>query len=197
MEEPEEWTAARKCLSPVLFNIYTNDHPLPMDCNRFIYVAGLCITTQHSDFQHVEHTLELALDEMAIYYSSNHLKPHPAKTQICWFHLRNSDAIRKLSVTWNGLELDHYPNPICLGVTLDNHRLFKGYHNTLLLCTGGDSPYAETLPATQIDVSKKMTRYTHSMANALPSTSFHPETASLTQQKHLTPQSKMLVPHCR
>ena len=48
-----------------------------------------------------------------------------------------------------------------------------------------------------------MTRDTHSMANALPSTGLHPETAFLTQQKHLTPQNKMtrdtlyhIVPHC-
>ena len=56
--------------------------------------------------------------------------------------------------------------------------------------------YAERLPATQIAASKKKTRDTHSMANALPSTRFHPETAFLTQQKHLPPQNKMLVPHC-
>ena len=35
-----------------------------------------------------------------------------------------------------------------------------------------------------------MTRDTHSMANALPSTGLHPETAFLTQQKHLTPKKK-------
>ena len=34
------------------------------------------------------------------------------------------------------------------------------------------------------------------MANALPSTGFHPDTALLAQQKYLTPQNKMLVPHC-
>ena len=113
-------------LAPLLFNIYTNDQPLPTDCSRFIYAANdLCITTQQSDCQHVEQTLELALDEMSIYYSSNHLKPNPAKTQICCFHLRNRDAKRKLDVTWNGLELNHYPNPIYLGVTLDRTLSFK------------------------------------------------------------------------
>ena len=115
-------------LAPLLFNIYTSDQPLPTDCSRFIYADDLCITTQQSDFQqqsHVEQTLELALDEMAIYYSSNHLKPNPAKTQICCFHLRNRGAKRKLDVTWNGLELDHYPNPIYLEVTLDRTLSFK------------------------------------------------------------------------
>ena len=112
-------------LAPLLFNIYTNDQPLPTDCSRLIYTDDICITTQQSDFQHVEQTLELALDEMSIHYSSNHLKPNPAKTQICCFHLRNRDAKRKLDVTWNGLELDHYPNPIYLGVTLDRTLSFK------------------------------------------------------------------------
>ena len=107
-------------LAPLLFNIYTNDQPLPTDCSRFIYADDLCITTQQSDFQHVEQTLELALDEMSIYYSSK-----PANTHICCFHLRNRDAKRKLDVTWNGLELDHYPNPIYLGVTLDRTLSFK------------------------------------------------------------------------
>ena len=78
--------------------------------------------------------------------------------------------------------------------------LIKGYPNTLLVYTGGDSPppptYGERLPPTQIAASKKMTRDTHSMANALPSTGLLPETAFLTQQKHLTPQNKMLVPYC-
>ena len=112
-------------LAPLLFNVYTNDQPLPTDCSRFIYAHDLCITTQHSDFQHVEHMLELALDEMSIYYSRNHLKPNPAKTQMCCFHLRNIDAKHKLNVTWNGLELDHYPNPVYLGVTLDRTLSFK------------------------------------------------------------------------
>ena len=69
---------------------------------------------EQSDFQHVEHTLVLALDEIPIYYSRN-----PAKTQMCCFHLRNRDAKRKRNATWIGLELDHCPNPTYLAVTLE------------------------------------------------------------------------------
>ena len=62
---------------------------------------------------------------MSIYYSRNLLKPNTAKTQICCFHLRNRYAKHKLNVTWNGVELDNYPNPIYLGVTLDSTLRFK------------------------------------------------------------------------
>ena len=79
-------------LDPLLFNVYTNDQPLPTDCSRFIYADDICIAIQHSDLQHVEQTLELALDEMSIYYSRNHLKPNRAKTHICCFHLWNRSS---------------------------------------------------------------------------------------------------------
>ena len=102
-------------LAPLLFNVYTNDQPPPTDCSR-----SICC-----DLQHVEQTLGLALDEMSVYYSRNLLKPNPAKTQICCFHLRNRCAKHKLNVTWNGVELDNYPNPIYLGVTIDRTLSFK------------------------------------------------------------------------
>ena len=73
-------------LDPLLFNIYTNDQPLPTDCSRFLFADDLCITSQQSDFQNVEHTLELALHEMFIYYSRNNIKPDSANTQICYCH---------------------------------------------------------------------------------------------------------------
>ena len=88
-----------------------------------------CITTQQSDFQHFEQTLELALDEMSIYYSCNHLNPNPAKTLICCFHLRNRDTKHKPNFTWNGLKLDRYPNPIYIRVKLDR-TLSKAKVNT-------------------------------------------------------------------
>ena len=95
----------RSVLAPLLFNIYNNDQPLSTYCSMFIYADDLCITTQQSDFYHVEQTLELARGEMSIYYSRNHIKPNQANAQICSFHLRNRDAKRKLNVAWNGLSL--------------------------------------------------------------------------------------------
>ena len=52
----------------------------------------------------------------------------------CLFHLRNRYAKCKLNVTWNGLELNHYPNPIYLGVTMDRTLSFN-LSSTLLTPT--------------------------------------------------------------
>ena len=119
-------------LAPLLFNVYTNDQRTAAGPYIYIYADDLCITTQQSDLQHVEHTLALALDDMSIYYSRNLLKPNTAKTQICCFHLRNRYAKHKLNVTWNGVELDNYPNPIYLGVTLARTLSFKQTRHNLL-----------------------------------------------------------------
>ena len=62
---------------------------------------------------------------MYIYYSRNHLKPNPANKQNCCFHLRNRDTKLKLNVTSNVVELDTYPNPLYLAVTLDRTLSFK------------------------------------------------------------------------
>ena len=125
-------------LAPLLFNVYILTINLRLRTAAgpyiyiYIYADDLCITTQQSDLQHVEHTLALALDEMSIYYSRNLLKPNTAKTQICCFHLRNRYAKHKLNVTWNGVELDNYPNPIYLGVTLARTLSFKQTRHNLL-----------------------------------------------------------------
>ena len=99
--------------------------PLSASCTAVSCTEMYNIIIGNWLYGYVEQTLELALDEMSIYCSRNHLKPNPAKTQICCFHLRNRDAKHKLNVTWNGLELDHHPNPIYLGVTLDRTLSFK------------------------------------------------------------------------
>ena len=106
-------------LSPVLFNIYTNDQPIHKDTRSFIYADDLCIATQDASFEKTESTLNAALDSIGDYYEKNHLRANPDKTQTCVFHLRNRKANRQLNISWCGKKLEHTPSPIYLGVTLD------------------------------------------------------------------------------
>ena len=106
-------------LSPVLFNIYTNDQPIQKDTRSFIYADDLCIATQDTSFEKTESTLSAALDSIGDYYENNHFRANPDKTQTCVFHLRNRKANRQLNISWCGKKPEHTPSPIYLGVTLD------------------------------------------------------------------------------
>ena len=46
-------------LSPILFNIYTNDQPIHDGTRNFIYADDLCVTAQYSSFTEVETTIEM------------------------------------------------------------------------------------------------------------------------------------------
>ena len=50
-------------LSPILFNIYTNDQPIHNGTRSFIYVDDLCVTAQQPHFVEVETTIEESLSE--------------------------------------------------------------------------------------------------------------------------------------
>ena len=69
-------------LSPLLFNVCTNDQPLPVATNSFIYADDLRLTTQQKTFEQVKTTLSSGLNELGVYYNENHLRPSPAKTQL-------------------------------------------------------------------------------------------------------------------
>ena len=85
-------------LSPILFNIYTNDQPLHDGTRSFIYTDDLCVTSQYSSFTEVERTIGDALDKLTQYYRSNSLHTNPDKTQITAFYLRNKEENRSLKV---------------------------------------------------------------------------------------------------
>ena len=112
-------------LAPLLFNVYTNDQPLPEGCSRFVYADDLAMATQQHTFPEVEATLERGLTDMSAYYLNNHLRPNPGKTQICSFHLKNREAKRELDVTWDGIKLENHQHPVYLGVTLDRTLSYK------------------------------------------------------------------------
>ncbi|KAJ8408721.1 hypothetical protein AAFF_G00253560 [Aldrovandia affinis] len=114
-------------LAPLLFNVYTNDQPLPEGCSRFIYADDLAMATQQHNFPEIESTLERGLLDMSAYYLENHLRPNPGKTQICSFHLKNREAKWELDVTWDGIKLKNHQHPVYLGVTLDRTLSYKAH----------------------------------------------------------------------
>ena len=85
-------------LSPILFNIYTNDQPLHDGTRNFVYADDLCVTTQYPTFTEVEHTIEEVLDELTTYYRSNSLRANPDNTQVTSFHQKNREAKRTSEV---------------------------------------------------------------------------------------------------
>ena len=89
-------------LSPVLFNIYTNDQPIYHGTRSFIYADDLCVTAQYPSFIEVDETIEDALE----YYRSNSRRANPDKTQLTAFHLRKEEAKRSLKVKWSNTELE-------------------------------------------------------------------------------------------
>ena len=84
-------------LSPILFNIYTNDQAIHDGTRNFTYADDLCVTAQYSSFTEVKTTIGDAQDELTQYYS---LRANPDKTQVTAFHLRNKETNRFQE--WNG-----------------------------------------------------------------------------------------------
>ena len=111
-------------LSPILFNIYTNDHPLHYGTRNFFYADDLCVTAQYPSFTYHRR----ALDELTTYYRSNSLRADPGKTQVTSFHLKNREAKRML---YNNTDLENSPHPKYPGITLDRTLIHKQHiYNT-------------------------------------------------------------------
>ena len=94
---------AHSLLPLLLFNIYTNGHPVHTNTRSFLYADDLFIATQKQSFEEVEQTLGDAIAGLISYYAANHLRANPEKTQIIsTFHLKKRDSQRDLKVVWHG-----------------------------------------------------------------------------------------------
>ena len=81
-------------LSPILFNIYTNDQLHHIGTRSFIYADHLCVTAQQPSFVEVERTIEESQSKLTLYNRSNNLRANPDKAQVTAFHLRNEENVK-------------------------------------------------------------------------------------------------------
>ena len=124
MEKSSERPPQGSVLAPTLFNLYTNDLPVTKS-HRFINADDICFGTQAQTFAELECSLTSDMARMTDYCHHWRLKPSPAKTVSCVFHLHNASASRELNVSLNGKRLKHDPHPVYLGVTLDRTLSYK------------------------------------------------------------------------
>ena len=124
-------------LSPILFNIYTNDQPLYDGTRSFIYADNIYDTVQYSSFAEVERTIGDALDKHTPYYRSNSRRANLDKTQVTAFHY--FEEKRGKMIPKSGMKQDRtgeYPQRKYLGVNLDWTTGYKQYlHNTKMNLT--------------------------------------------------------------
>ena len=146
MAATSKWPPSRRCLAPLLYNIYTNDQPTDERTYRFIYADDLCITSLESSFEAFEQNLTDSLTLLTEYYAKNHPKPNASKTQVRAFHLRKREASRPLKVTWSGTPLEYHSNPLYLGVKVDRTLSYKSH----ILST-------KTKVNTRINILRKLT----------------------------------------
>ncbi|XP_068082136.1 roundabout homolog 2-like [Anabrus simplex] len=84
MEMLKEWPPPRKCVdSNIIYIIYTNDQPLNTRTRAFIHTDDTAVAAQGVTIEEAELKLTSALEEVAVYYDENHLKPNLEKTQHC------------------------------------------------------------------------------------------------------------------
>ena len=129
---------------------YSNGQLVHNDTRSFIYADDLCIATQRSTFVQTETILTEALPNMDEYYKRNHLRANPHKTQTCAFHLKNRKAGRKLNITWYKKHLEHIPDPVYQGVTLDRTVGQKEHTHKLKCKTSARNNILRKLPNKKI-----------------------------------------------
>ena len=95
--------------------------------NHRMLLTKLYGMTADAEFTKLIGSMKLteALQNLDEYYERISLRANPDKTQTCAFHPKNREASSKLNITWYNKYLEHNPNPVYLGVTLNKTLSYK------------------------------------------------------------------------
>jgi len=111
-------------MSPILFNLYTNDLPTTVSW-KFIYADDLCCALQAQSYTELERGLNSDIASLADYCIQWRLTPSSTKTISSVFHLDNRHASEELNIYLNGCRINHDLCPVYLGVSLDRSLTFR------------------------------------------------------------------------
>ena len=117
-------------LAPLLFNIYTYDHP-SMISRKFAYADDLALLHFSGNWKDLEGTLSQDMSTLSVYLQTWRLKLRHTKTVTSAFYLNNREAKRELKIYNNDRLLPFCPTPTYLGVKLDRSLTFCHYLLTL------------------------------------------------------------------
>jgi len=88
-------------LSPILFNLYTNDLPITAS-RKFVYADDICFGLQGQSFSDLESGSNSDIASISDYCAQWQLTPSVTKTVSNVFHLNNRRASKELNIYMNG-----------------------------------------------------------------------------------------------
>lgn len=117
-------------LAPTLFNLYIHDI-LNTEGVKFQFADDIAIAYQSKELKDGNVFLNNDLEFINTYFREWQLMPNPVKTEVCAFHLNNSQDKKKLEVEFGGVRMNHNFCPKYLGITLNRTLKFNVHLSTL------------------------------------------------------------------
>ena len=113
-------------LSPLLFILFINNlaEILPENAHVAMFADDVTLLATHRDKKQAERELQDLVDIVAAWSKEWKLTLNADKCEICFFTTSTNEAKWSPSITIDGKQLKHEPNPRLLGVTLDRQLCF-------------------------------------------------------------------------
>ena len=121
-------------LSPILFAIFIDDLTDAIKATGAriaLYADDVAIWTQSTNISIAEESLQVAVDALEQWCSSNHLTVSINKTMVSLFTLHNLEASAQLNINFQNGNLPFESRPKYLGVTLDRALTFGAHVDTI------------------------------------------------------------------